>query len=77
MFNTFIVTLPAMSSIGGLLALLIYVYAVLGVNVFSEIKRIPPIDDVQNFEGFGAAFLILIKVATGDGWSELLFIYNR
>ena len=31
MFNTFIISLPAMSSIGGLLALLIYVYAVLGV----------------------------------------------
>jgi hypothetical protein len=45
MFNTFIVTLPAMSSIGGMLALLIYVYAVLGLNVFGEIKRIPPLDD--------------------------------
>ena len=35
MFNTFIVSLPAMTSIGGLMALLIYVYAVLGVYFFA------------------------------------------
>lgn len=46
MFNTFIVTLPAMTSIGGLLALLIYVYAVLGVSVFAEVKMVPPLDKI-------------------------------
>jgi hypothetical protein len=40
------VTLPALGSIGGLLALLIYVYAVLGVNLFAEVKQIPPLDGV-------------------------------
>jgi hypothetical protein len=76
MFNTFVVTLPAMASIGGLLALLIYVYAVLGINQFAERMRVAPLDDNQNFESFGAAFLILIKVATGDGWAELLNTFS-
>ena len=49
MFNTFIVTLPAMGSIGGLLFLLIYVYAVLGVNLFAEMSMSAPLNEVQNF----------------------------
>jgi len=49
MFNTFMVTLPAVGSIGGLLGLLIYVYAVLGVNLFAEVKQMKPLDNVQTF----------------------------
>jgi hypothetical protein len=76
MFNTFIVTLPAVGSIGGLLGLLIYVYAVLGVNLFAEVKQVAPLDSVQSFQGFGQAYLILIKIATGDGWAEIMNIMS-
>ena len=76
MFNTFIVTLPAVGSIGGLLGLLIYVYAVLGVNLFAEVKQVAPLDSVQTFQGFGQAYLILIKIATGDGWAEIMNIMS-
>lgn len=72
MFQTFIHTLPAMGSIGGLLALLIYVYAVLGVSIFAEVKRVEPFTGVMNFDSFGFAYLILVKIMTGDGWAELL-----
>lgn len=77
LFNTFIITLPAMSSIGGLLALLIYVYAILGVTLFAEVREMTPLDQVQNFQSFGCTFLILIKIATGDGWAELMNIMSR
>ena len=53
MFNTFIVSLPAMTSIGGLMALLIYVYAVLGVYFFSQIKLSPPLNSFTNFQTIG------------------------
>ena len=35
MINTIIVTLPAMANIGGLLALLLFVYAILGIMLFA------------------------------------------
>ena len=53
MFNTFIVSLPAMTSIGGLMALLIYVYAVLGVYFFAQIKLSPPLSSLSNFQSIG------------------------
>ena len=49
MFNTFIITLPAMGNVGGLLGILIFLYAILGVNLFAQIKLIDPMNDVMNF----------------------------
>lgn len=37
-FQTFIVTLPSLSSVGGLLMLCLYMYSVLGVFLFADIK---------------------------------------
>ena len=36
--DTFIVTLPSLANVGGLLLLIVYIYAVLGVQLFAEIK---------------------------------------
>ena len=47
--NTFIVTLPSLGSIGGLLALLIFIYAVLGVQLFALVKITEPLNDIMNF----------------------------
>ena len=38
MFTTFIVTLPALANVGGLLMLLLYLYSILGMYLFSEVK---------------------------------------
>jgi hypothetical protein len=37
-FETFLITLPALVNVGGLLLLLLYIFAVLAMNLFSEIK---------------------------------------
>jgi hypothetical protein len=37
-FETFLITLPALANVGGLLMLLIFIYAVLGMNLFSTVK---------------------------------------
>jgi hypothetical protein len=36
-FNTVVVTLPALANVGGLLILLLYLYSVLGVYLFAEV----------------------------------------
>lgn len=37
-FETLLVTIPALTNIGGLLLLFVYIYAVLGVFLFSTVK---------------------------------------
>ena len=67
-FNTFIVTLPALANVGGLLLLLLYLYSVLGVYLFAEVKRNGIMNDVLNYESFWNAFITLFIVSTGDSW---------
>jgi hypothetical protein len=48
-FETFIITLPAMINVGGLLLLIVYIYAVLCMNLFADIKFNTYITDNSNF----------------------------
>ena len=67
-FNTFVITLPALMNIGALLLLLLYLYSVVGVYLFGEVQRNGIFSDNLNFETFGHAFCALCAVATADSW---------
>lgn len=71
-FNTFIVTLPAMANIGSLLGLLLYLYSIIGVLLFGEVKRNGIFNENMNFESFSNAFITLFTVATGDSWNLIM-----
>lgn len=71
-FNTFLISLPAMANVGGLLFLIIYLYAILGVFLFGEVAITGVQTDTLNFQSFWKAFLILFVVATGDGWNDIM-----
>jgi hypothetical protein len=71
-FKTFITTLPAMANVGGLLLLFVYIYAVLGVFLFSEIMYSDHITVHINFENIGNAMLTLFRIATGENWHLVL-----
>jgi hypothetical protein len=72
-FNTFIASLPALFNVGGLLLLILYIYSILGMELFGKIKRSDPFSDSLNFENFQNAFSALWAVVTGDGWSKIMF----
>jgi hypothetical protein len=48
-FNTLIVTFPQLANVGALLLLFIYVYAVLGMNLFADIKLQDSLNRHANF----------------------------
>jgi voltage-dependent calcium channel L type alpha-1D len=60
-FNTLILTLPSLANVGALLLLFWYVYAILGVFLFSTIKLQEHLNDHANFQNFPTAFLTLIR----------------
>ena len=37
-FDTFMITIPSLANVGAILLLLIYIYAILGVNLFATVK---------------------------------------
>lgn len=70
-FETFIVTLPALLNVGGLLVLLVYIFSVLGMNLFAETMYSDPLNPDLNFKTIASASITLLGVATGDGFYEL------
>ena len=57
--------------------LIIYVYAIIGVHLFAEIKPSWPITRLLGFTGFNKSFITLIRVATGEGWQELMIALSK
>ena len=49
MFSTMVYTLPAMSNIGALLILKIYIFAILGMNLFADVKFSGALNAYANF----------------------------
>jgi hypothetical protein len=71
-FQTVVGTLPALMNVGMLMLLIIYMFAVVGVEYFGMVKLNAPLTRLQNFQTLPKAFLTLFTVATGDGWDQLL-----
>ena len=71
-FNTFVMTLPSLANVGGLLLLLWYIYAILGVFLFATIQLQETLNIHANFQTFGIAFLTLIRVTSGEAWNYIL-----
>merc|ERR1719230_878549 len=60
-------------NVGALLGLVIFMYAVLGVNLFTYVQPGEDLNDEgRNFVTFGNAMLLLFQCLTGDGWSAIM-----
>lgn len=71
LFNTLISSLPAIFNVGSLMFLLMFIYAVLGMNLFggwgSNVN-----DFYANFHNFGTSLLTMFRIFTVDGWDYIM-----
>ena len=66
------ISLPALFNIGTLLFMVIFIYAIIGMSAFGNVKREGDLNDTVNFETFGTALLLLFRLATGSGWNDIM-----
>lgn len=66
------VSLPALFNIGLLLFLVMFIYAILGMSFFMNVKHTGGLDDMMNFETFGRSVIILFQISTSAGWDGAL-----
>ena len=67
------VSLPALFNIGLLLFLVLFIYAILGMNFFMNVKiPVGGLDDVFNFQTFGQSIITLFQMCTSAGWDGVL-----
>ena len=76
-FQTFLVSLPALANVGSLLFLLLYIYSILGMFLFAEIMPNYPLDTNLNFRSIGYSLLTMIRVSTGENWHEIMHGVSR
>nr|XP_006818874.1 PREDICTED: sodium channel protein 60E-like [Saccoglossus kowalevskii] len=67
-----VISLPALLNIGALLFLVIFIYAILGMNYFGYVKQQGALDDMVNFTTFGNSLILLFRLATSAGWNDVL-----
>ena len=72
LLNTLIMSLSASFNIGILLALIMFIYSIIGMNFFLNIKLVNGLTETQNFQTFGKSMITLFRISTGAGWNELL-----
>jgi Ion transport protein len=61
-----------MANIGGLLMLTLFVFSVLGINLFPFTKLQSTLNIDSNFQNFGTSFITLLKISTGENWNVLM-----
>ncbi|KAL3311945.1 Sodium channel, voltage-gated, type IX, alpha subunit [Cichlidogyrus casuarinus] len=67
-----IVSLPALVNIGVLLFLVMFIYAIIGMSFFGNLRYSAGVTEDFNFETFYQAIIILFQISTSAGWNEVL-----
>lgn len=66
-------SLPAIGNVLALLLLIFFIYAIIGVNLFSNVESGKILNTHLNFSTFGQAMLILFRCSTGEDWYKIMF----
>ncbi|KNC50163.1 voltage-dependent T-type calcium channel subunit alpha-1I [Thecamonas trahens ATCC 50062] len=77
LFKTLLHSLPSLFNIGALVGVVFFVYALLGVSLFGRVRVAtapgePGFSPRASFSRFDYALLTLYRVATTDGWAEVM-----
>ena len=72
LFQTLAFSFPALFNVGGVLSLFFFIYAVVGVQLFGNVKRGIHLNRHANFEHFGRALLTLFRMSTGESWNGIM-----
>jgi len=71
-FTAFILSIPKLANVCGILLLLLFVFAVLGIQLFAKTADLDPHGEEANFRSFDVAVLTLIRSMTGEAWNDLM-----
>lgn len=65
--------LPQITNIMSLMVILIFIFAALGLNLFSTVMFQDQLNEKNNFRDFGHAMVLLFRCATGEDWNLIMY----
>jgi hypothetical protein len=72
LFVAFILSIPKLMNVGIILVLLLFLFSVMGMHMFSKTHALGPHNESAHFRTFFRAFLTLFRCMTGEGWNEIM-----
>ena len=72
MMITLVWCIPALLNVGSVLILVMFIYAIIGMNIFGMVKLQQNLDNNANFQTFPTAMLFLFRITTGENWNNVM-----
>ena len=72
LMTTLLFSLPALSNICFLFVLVLFLFSVLGMQLFGHVKHGEFLNDDANFCTFPVAFITMFRCSTGESWNGLM-----
>ena len=77
MISTVFNILPQITNIMSLMLILIFIFAALGLNLFSTVMYQDQLNEKNNFRDFQRAMVLLFRCATGEDWNLIMYELNN
>ena len=71
--NSIVTGIPGILNVGGLILLLFFVYAVIGMQLYGAIGFQGELNEHANFRSFGNTMLLLFRFSTGENWNGFMW----
>jgi len=72
MVTTLFASIPALLNVGAMLFLLFFLYAIIGMQLWANVKFGMQLGPHANFREFGTAMLLLFRFLTGENWNLIM-----
>ena len=72
-----VISMPSLLNVLALIVLILYIYSILGVFIFSDVRSGDTITQYTNFWNFHSAFITLFKCSTGEDWYLTMFDVSK
>jgi len=72
LFNTLLMSIPAIGNVASVTLLIFFVFAVLGMNLFSKVKLGDNLTPHANFRSFWGSMMLLFRMSTGESYNGVM-----
>jgi len=72
LFNTLMLSIPAIGNVASVTLLLFFVYAVMGMNLFAKVKLGDNLTPHANFRSFWGSLMLLFRMSTGESYNGVM-----
>jgi len=72
LFKTLLFSFPSLVNVGTVLLLVYFIYAVVAMNLFSDIRRGEFLTEDSNFESFFVTMITLFRMSTGESYNGIM-----